>query len=229
MWPMKKQEHMKLVLKALLVFFPWTIRRRLLILLFRYKIHPSARIGFSFFYPVHLEMGAGATVGHFNVAVNLEKIIMNEKTTIGRKNWITGYPLHRKDNFEHAEDRMPVLIMGKDSAITKDHMIDCTDTVTIGELTSIGGYGSQILTHSTSIEHNRQNCAPISIGSRSFVGTRSILLPGTSLPDSSVLGAGSVLTKSFTEPFCLYGGTSARFIKKLDTSMKFLTRTERPR
>ena len=220
---------MKLVLKALLVFFPWKIRRRLLILFFRYKIHPSARIGFSFFYPVQLEMKAGATVGNFNVAVNLEKIMMGERTTIDRRNWITGYPLLRKDHFEHAVARMPVLVMGKDSAITKNHLLDCTDTITIGELTSIGGYGSQILTHSTSIENNRQNCAPISIGARSFVGTRSILLPGTSLPDSSVLGAGSVLTKSFSESFCLYGGTSARFIKKLDTSMKFLTRTERPR
>ena len=220
---------MKLIIKVLLIFLPWAIRRRLLILFFKYKIHPTARIGFSFFYPVQLEMKAGATVGNFNVAVNLEKIVMHEKTTISRKNWITGYPLRLKDNFQHVKNRNPVLIMGKDSAITKDHLIDCTDQVTIGELTSVAGYGTQILTHSTSLEHNYQNCAPITIGARSFVGTRTILLPGSALPDSSVLGAGSVLTKAFSEPFCLYGGVAAKFIKKLDPSMKFLIRTERPR
>jgi carbonic anhydrase/acetyltransferase-like protein (isoleucine patch superfamily) len=220
---------MKLLLKLLLVFLPWPIRRRLLISVFKYKIHPTARIGFSFFYPVRLEMGPEATVGHLNVAVNLEKIVMHEKTTINRGNWITGYPLKLKGNFQHIKDRKPYLIMGKDSAITKNHLIDCTDTVTIGELTSVAGYGTQILTHSTSFHYNSQHCAPITIGSRSFVGTRSILLPGTALPDSSVLGAGSVLTKAFSEPFSLYGGVAAKFIKKLDPSMAFLTRTERPR
>lgn len=220
---------MKLLLKLLLVFVPWPLRRRLLVRIFRYKIHPTARIGLSFFYPEHLVMGPEATVGHFNVAVNLEKIVMHEKTTINRGNWITGYPLRLKDNFQHIKNRKPYLIMGKDSAITKNHLIDCTDMVTIGELTSIAGYGTQILAHSTSLQQNAQHCAPITIGSRSFVGTRSILLPGTALPDSSVLGAGSVLTKAFTEPFSLYGGVSAKFIKKLDPSMAFLTRTERPR
>lgn len=220
---------MKLLLKVLLVFFPWLVRRKLLTWIFKYKIHPTARIGLSFFYPVQLEMGPEATVGHFNVAVNLEKIVMREKTTINRGNWITGYPLRLKDNFQHIKNRRPCLIMGKDSAITKNHLIDCTDMVIIGELTSIAGYGTQILTHSTSLQENSQHCAPITIGSRSFVGTRSILLPGTALPDSSVLGAGSVLTKAFTEPFSLYGGVSAKFIKKLDPSMAFLIRTERPR
>ncbi|MGV8136187.1 MAG: hypothetical protein AB2L20_13340 [Mangrovibacterium sp.] len=55
---------MKLLLKLLLVFFPWPLRRRLLVRIFKYKIHPTARIGLSFFYPEHLVMGPEATVGH---------------------------------------------------------------------------------------------------------------------------------------------------------------------
>ena len=220
---------MKFALKILILFFPWPIRRRLLNFFFNYKIHPTAKIGFSFFYPAQLEMGPEAEVGHLNVAINLEKIVMHEKSTISRSNWITGYPLKSKDNFQHINDRKPYLIMGRDSAITKNHHVDCTDQVTIGELTSVAGYGTQILTHSTSLEHNLQSCAPISIGSRSFIGTRSILLPGSALPDSSVLGAGSVLTKTFIDPFYLYAGVSAKPIKKLATSMKFLNRTVRNR
>jgi len=121
------------------------------------------------------------------------------------------------------------ILLERDSAITKNHLIDCTDTMTIGALTSIAGYGMHTLSHSTSPQNNAQHCAPVKIGSRSFVGTRSILLPGTVLPDSSVPGAGSALTKAFSEPFALYGGVAAGFIKKLNPSLAFLTRTERPR
>jgi len=78
---------------------------------------------------------------------------MGKDCTISQKNWITGFPIADKSNFQDFPNRKPYLIMGKDSAITKQHLIDCTDTVTIGELTSIGGYGTQILSHSTSLQH----------------------------------------------------------------------------
>lgn len=87
--------------------------------------------------------------------------------------------------------------MEQDSAIKKQHLVDCTDTVTIGKFTSIGGYGTQILSHSTSLQYNKQSCAPITIGHHCLVGTRSIILPGATLPDQSVLGAGAVLKNNF--------------------------------
>jgi serine acetyltransferase len=216
-----------LIVKVAIIPLPWFLKRRLLSVLFGYKIHPTAKIGMSFFYPQNLEMEANAYVGHFNVAINLNLIVMREKSCITRSNWITGYPLGDNRYFADKLERKPVLICGKDSAITKNHMVDCTDTVTIGDYTSIAGYGTQILTHSTSIKTNRQDCAPISIGSNCFVGTRSILLPGTSLPAQCVLGAGSVLTKSFTESFCLYAGSPAVFMKNMDRTYAFFHRTSR--
>lgn len=213
--------------KIVIVPLPWFLKRRLLVLLFGYKIHPTATIGLSFFYPDNLEMEAYTRVGHFNVAINLNLIVMKEKSSITRSNWITGYPIKQNKYFSDKVDRKPVLICGKDSAITKNHMIDCTDAVTIGDYTSIAGYGTQILTHSTSLRTNRQDCSPITIGSNCFIGTRSILLPGTSLPKQSVLGAGSVLTKSFVDSFSLYAGTPAVFVKKMDSSYAFFHRTQR--
>lgn len=174
-------------------------------------------------------MGKNATIGHLNVAVHLHYIEMADECTICQQNWITGFPLHGKGFFEEFKDRKPQLIMGKDSAITKKHMIDCTDTVTIGAYTSIAGYGTQILSHSTSLQHNNQGCAPIHIGHHCFVGTRSIILPGSVLPDQSVLGAGAVMKKVFTEPFSLYGGIPAKFITKMDETYAFFHRTYRPK
>ena len=220
---------MKYFLNFLIVLMPWKLKRWFLIHFYHYEIHPTARIGLSYIYPKHLIMEEGAAIGHLNVAIHLELIHMCKYCTISQKNWITGFPLRDKSNFQDFPARKPYLIMEKDSAITKQHLIDCTDTVIIGELTSIGGYGTQILSHSTSLKNNRQACAPIKIGHHCFVGTRSIILPGSVLPNHSVLGDGAMLKKQFGEEYALYGGVPAKFIKKMDESYAFFSRTYRPK
>lgn len=220
---------MKCVVNLLVMILPWPIKRKILNIFYKYNLHPKARIGFSYIYPDYLEMEEGACIGHINVAIHLNKIIMKKNSSIRQQNWITGYPLTQKKHFHDFPDRRPELIMGEDSAITKKHLVDCTDRVTIGKLTSVAGYNTQILSHSTSLEHNRQSCAPITIGHHCFVGTRSIILPGAVLPDQSVLGAGAVLKKQFSESFALYGGVPAKFIKKMDENYSFFHRTVRPK
>ena len=219
-------------MKCFVVFLPWKIRRLILNKVFDYDIHPKARIGLSYIYPKHLVMKEGARIGHLNVAIHLELIYMEENASISQKNWITGFPLKgggKSAHFKEYPDRKPYLIMKYDSAITKQHLIDCTETVTIGELTSIGGYGTQILSHSTSLKMNRQSCAPITIGHHCFVGTRSVILPGSVLPNHSVLGACAMLKKQFTDEYSLYGGVPAKFVKKMDEDLAFFSRTYRPK
>ena len=220
---------MRILINFFVVLLPWCIRRRILNTFYHYKISPTAKIGFSYIFPEKLIMEDQAVIGHLNVAIHLELIHMGEKCSISQKNWITGFPIKNKTFFQNFPNRFPALIMNEDSAITKQHLIDCTDVVTIGEFTSIGGYGSQILTHSTSLEKNDQHCAPITIGHHCFIGTRSIILPGSILPDQSVLGAGAMLKKQFTESFSLYGGVPAKFIKKIDETYEFFHRTYRPK
>lgn len=220
---------MKTIFKLFIVIMPWKIKRFLLVKLYKYQIHSSARIGLSYIFPKHLIMEEGAIIGHLNVAIHLELIHMGKDCTISQKNWITGFPLANKSNFQKFPNRKPYLIMGDDSAITKQHLVDCTDTVTIGKLTSIGGYGTQILSHSTSLEQNEQSCAPITIGHHCFVGTRCVILPGSYLPNHSVLGAGAVMKKRFSNEFMLYGGVPAKLIKEMDMNYAFFHRTYRPK
>ena len=217
------------ILKVMIVFLPWKVRRIILNKCWGYDIHPKAHIGLSYIYPKFLKMDEGARIGHLNVAIHLERIIMEKDCTISQKNWITGFPIDDKSNFQDFPDRKPWLVMKTDSAITKNHLIDCTDMVTIGEYTSIGGYGTQILSHSTSRMLNRQSCAPITIGHHCFVGTRSIILPGSLLPNQSVLGAGAVLKKQFSNSFALYGGVPAKYVKDMDASYEFFHRKYRPK
>lgn len=57
----------------------------------------------------------------------------------------------------------------------------------------------------------------IAIGDNVFIGTKAIILPGLTIADASVIGAGAVLTKD-TAPFYIYAGNPARFIKKRNIS-----------
>ena len=54
---------------------------------------------------------------------------------------------------------------------------------------------------------------PIHIGKRVWIGSGAIVLPGVTIGDNSVIGAGSVVTKDVPED-CVYGGNPAKFIKK---------------
>ena len=54
---------------------------------------------------------------------------------------------------------------------------------------------------------------PIHIGKRVWIGSGVIVLPGVTIGDNSVIGAGSVVTKDVPAD-CVYGGNPAKFIKK---------------
>jgi acetyltransferase-like isoleucine patch superfamily enzyme len=216
-----------MILKVISVCLPWFVRRRVLQSWFGYKIHPTAQIGLAWVFPVNLTMEEGTRIDHFNVAVNMDRIEMKRKAKIGRGNWITGFPSRSTSkHFSHQADRRPELILGEESAITKNHHLDCTDRITIGRFTTIAGYQSQLLTHSIDVVHNRQDSAPIVIGEYCFVGTNVVILGGTSLPSRSVLGAKSLLNRSFTKEWVLYGGIPAKEISDIPREAGYFTRTD---
>ncbi len=55
---------------------------------------------------------------------------------------------------------------------------------------------------------------PVKIGSNCWLGTNAVVLPGVTLEDNVIVGAGSVVTKSFPGNVVL-GGIPARIIKEL--------------
>ena len=217
---------MKRFLILLSMFLPWSARRSFLENQFGYKIHPSCRIGFSCICPTRLIMEEGSRIDHLTVCKNIDLLHLKAHATIGRGNWITGFPLGPSPHFAQEKDRRPELIVGEHSAITHRHLIDCTNSVTIGKFTTFAGFQSQIVTHSIDIERNCQSSLPVRIGNYCFVGTNCVLLGGSALPDFSVLGAKSLLNKSFTESYQLYGGVPARPIEKLSPDCKYFQRTE---
>ena len=219
---------MRKLLQLLTLLLPWKLRRLALKSWFGYQIDATASIGMAWVFPKKLVMYAGARIDHFTVAIHLDAIVMHEKSKIGRSNWITGFSSDSNHPafFKHQIDRKAELHIGKHSAITKDHHIDCTNLIIIGAFSTIAGYNSQLLTHSIDVFENRQDSAPIYIGDYTFVGTNVVILGGSSLPSYSVLGAKSLLNKQHTEEWILYGGVPAKAVQHLSKEAKYFFRTE---
>ncbi len=214
-----------MLLRLLSVLLPWKARRALLVRQFGYRIDPTARIGLAWVFPDRLVMEANTSIGHLTVCKNLALVHLKHDSLIGRGNWITGFPLGPSPHFASEVDRRPELIVGEHSAITHRHFIDCTNQITIGKFTTFAGFQSQMLTHSIDLEVNRQRSAPIRVGDYCFVGTNSVLLGGSVLPDYCVLGAKSLLNKAFTETHQLYGGVPAKPLQALPADYAYFHRT----
>ena len=79
------------------------------------------------------------------------------------------------------------------------------------------------LTHDASIglflkrEVKSDLCGRIEIGNNCFIGNRAILLYGITIPDNTIVAAGSVVTKSIEESGCIVGGNPAKVIGKVAT------------
>ena len=215
---------MRKIFQLFLLFLPWGVRRRLLNACFSYRIDPAARIGWAWVYPDHLAMGPGARIGHLTLCKGLRELRMGAFSSIGRGNWITGFPAGHDRHFAHETDREPVLEVGDHAAVTNRHLIDCTNRVSLGEYSTLAGFGTQILTHSIDLAASRQSSRPVSIGRYCFVGTASVIVGGARLPDYSVLAAMSLLHADFSDTCTLYGGVPAKAVQALDPDLAYFQR-----
>jgi acetyltransferase-like isoleucine patch superfamily enzyme len=213
-------------LRLFSLILPWPLRRWLLRKAFGYQIDSSARIGVSWIFPKHLTMNAGSHIDHLTVCKGLDSLVMGAHASIGRLNWITGFPSGPSRHFAHQRNRKPELHLGDHAAITNRHLIDCTNRVSIGAFTTLAGFNSQVLTHSIDISEGRQSSEPVEIGAYCFIGTNAVILGGASLPDYCVLGARSLLNKSFERTHQLYAGVPAKEIKEMRSSARYFNRQQ---
>lgn len=56
---------------------------------------------------------------------------------------------------------------------------------------------------------------PVTIGNNVWIGGSVTIIPGVTIGDRSVIGAGSVVTKD-VEPDCVYAGNPAVFKRKIE-------------
>ena len=106
------------------------------------------------------------------------------------------------------------LTMGAYACLSEN--VDCyaVDAIVVGDQATVS-QGTKLCTASHDISSKIMELAtkPISIGANAWVAGWSIVLPGVTIGEGAVVGAGSVVTKD-VEPWTVVGGNPAKFIKK---------------
>ncbi|MBR6951274.1 MAG: acyltransferase [Oscillospiraceae bacterium] len=96
---------------------------------------------------------------------------------------------------------------------SEPYLVFIGNDVTIAE-------GVRFTTHDDSVEaYYRKDTlivGRITIGNNCFLGSNCIVLPGVTLADKCIVGAGSVITKSFMEEGTVIAGCPAREISKVN-------------
>lgn len=155
------------------------------------RIDATARLGpILVIGKVSFAIGPGVRISPFNIFRNLRSVEVGENSTIGSFNLFTAH----KQSLLFWPDGASLRIQ-REAFITSRHSFDCTASVSLADFAAIGGYGTQILTHSLDFARNVQTGEPVSVGSRTFVGSRCLVLAGVAVPEMCLIGAGSVLAK----------------------------------
>lgn len=86
----------------------------------------------------------------------------------------------------------------------------------IGDYTMIAANVGIISANHDVHDHRKHSAGEVRLGNYCWIGMNSSILPGTDLGDFTVVGAGSVVNKSFPEGYCVIAGSPAKVIRKLD-------------
>ncbi|WP_316667496.1 hypothetical protein [uncultured Propionibacterium sp.] len=148
-----------------------------------------------------------------NVIRHLSAVEIGEGAMLANFNLVSAHPAY-KDSYPEPNG----LFLEAGAKVLSRHQLDCSAAVRVRSFASIAGHGTNILTHSVDLKRDAQAAYPVTIGERSFVGTRCLLLGGAELPPHSVLAAGSTLLRpeGVERPEGLYAGSPAVFKKKVD-------------
>ncbi|OEG00111.1 acetyltransferase [Vulcanibacillus modesticaldus] len=103
--------------------------------------------------------------------------------------------------------------VGKRTAIALMVMMDTMfpEKIHIGDNTIIG-YNTTILAHEYLLDEYR--LGDVYIGSNVMIGANTLILPGVTIGDNAIVGAGSVVTKD-VPPNTFVAGNPAKHIKNL--------------
>lgn len=114
------------------------------------------------------------------------------------------------------------LYLHSNSDINQEVMLVAKDRIEIGENSTLA-YRAAIYT--SAFPHGNlltrvypKKIAPVIIEDNCWIGANAILLPGVTIGRCSVVGAGSVVTKSIP-PYSVAVGSPARVIKTMDPSI----------
>jgi len=218
--------HLRTALHAIVALLPQALKRPIYRRAFGFEIADDAELGLSVLDVDHLEVGAGARIGHGNLLTRVGAVRLKTGAEIGHLNVLRGgdeislgaYATVMRFNVlnsipdndcEGPTD--PRLLLAEGAFVVSGHRLDFTDRIAIGKNVIVAGRSSSLWTH------NRQSTSPIEIGDFCYLGSEVRIAPGAKLGDFSILGMGAVLTGDGAGRTVL-GGVPAKPIRSIDAT-----------
>jgi acetyltransferase-like isoleucine patch superfamily enzyme len=114
--------------------------------------------------------------------------------------------------------------IGNNTVVNRYTYLDGRAGLRIGNNVNISHYTLiQTLTHDPQNPDFVCLLKPVVISDHVWIGARAIILPGVSVGEGAVIGAGSVVTKN-VDPYTIVAGNPARFIKARSSDIKYRSR-----
>jgi acetyltransferase-like isoleucine patch superfamily enzyme len=86
----------------------------------------------------------------------------------------------------------------------------------VGDYTQIAPNVGIITANHDLYDNNKYLIKDVHIGKYCWIGMGAVILPGVQLGDYTIVAAGAIVTKSFSEGYCVIGGNPAKLIKPLE-------------
>lgn len=181
-----------------------------------HRVHRSARIQLSLVDVDHLFLGKHARIGRLN-GIKARRLVMRDQASIGHLNWISGrlsiligqnsgigHKNHINSAVVPGSARRPQLRIGTWSKITSGHFVNVCETISLGNYTTIAGFGTQLWTHGfvhmeTGLERYEIR-GNIRMGNNVYVGSHCTFQPGVKISDTVSVGSHASVAKSLLEP-----------------------------
>ena len=201
---------MRKTLSLLVILLPQPVKQWIYRNIFKWQIGKDVQIGLSYLDVEQMALGDGVRIGHFNIIRGVKHLSIGEGTYIANFNQMFGasYP-----------DWASELAIGRHVNFMSRHFIDVGGSVSIGDKAVIGGRDTQFWSHTRAFRDGEPSLEPTSlhVGAGVYVGARATLV-SCDVPDGAVVGAGSVVTKSFAAEPCrlLIAGNPATIRKRYD-------------
>ena len=124
------------------------------------------------------------------------------------------WPTHHSSVIRNPEN---ILIgVGTTPGLSSGCYIQGGGKVYIGDYTITGPNVGIISANHNVYDLRSHNKGVVKIGKYCWIGMNSTILPNVELGDHTIVGAGSIVTKSFSEGYCIIAGNPATIIKYLD-------------
>jgi len=174
---------------CLIMLTPHSIVKNAVLRMLGHNVGKYSKIGINLFLSNKLiTLQEHARIGNFNVIRNLNHLQLYEGAQIGNLNWISAAPEFSTQGINAK------LILHVKSAITNRHYLDVSGTIELMDGSAIWGVRSTFMTHGIDPTTWQQNASKTTIGRKSVIGSNSVVVPGTTLPDGCYFGMGSLIS-----------------------------------